>query len=41
VEKGTGERTFTGGFGLQGIANDKNHISEICNYFSIKDISNV
>jgi len=41
VEKGTGERIFTGGFGLQGTANDKNHISEICNYFSIKDIWNV
>jgi hypothetical protein len=26
---------------LQGTANDKYHISELCNYFSIKDIQNV
>jgi hypothetical protein len=34
-------KEFTGGFGLQGTANDKNNTSEVCNYFSIKDIWNV
>jgi hypothetical protein len=37
VENGVGERIFTGRFGLQDAAN---HISEMCNYSSIKDIQN-